>query len=486
MASLKQQLLSGVFFSAIAKYSGMIISLVVAGILSRMIPPSEFGVVAVATVIITFFAIFTDVGLSPAIIQDKELTDKDNSNIFSFTLWVGIILAFSFFLSSFFIASYYDNETLKKLCQLLSINLLFASLNIVPNALLYKAKEFKFIAIRSFTVQVIGGVISIIAALFGAGLYALIISPIFSSIFLFIISYNKYPQKISLTFGLESIRKIFSFSAYQFLFNVLNYFSRNIDKLMIGKFMDMSLLGYYEKSYRLMMLPIQNITHVISPVMHPIFSDFQHDLNKLKTSYEKVVRILAFISFPLSILLLFIAKELTLIIFGSQWMPSVPVFEILSLTCGTQIILSTSGSIFQASNDTKSLLVCGVFSSILTITGVSVGIFVFDNLETIAWSLLISFTLSFLQCYIWMYKVTFKAHMRSFWKELVSPTILSVIIAFALYIVNLGIEDLNIFVTLIVKLFVFLILVISYIQITNEFDFLYLIRNYYKRLVEKV
>jgi len=84
MTSLKEQLLSGVFFTAIAKYSGMIISLVVAGILSRMIPPSEFGVVAVAAVIITFFGIFTDVGISPAIIQDKELTDKDNSFDFRF------------------------------------------------------------------------------------------------------------------------------------------------------------------------------------------------------------------------------------------------------------------------------------------------------------------------------------------------------------------------------------------------------------------
>lgn len=279
MTSLKEQLLSGVFFTAIAKYSGMIISLVVAGILSRLIPPNEFGIVAIATVIITFFGIFTDVGISPAIIQDKELTEKDNSNIFSFTVWSGVILAFFFFLSSWFIAYYYeDDSNLRIICQLLSINLLFASSNIVPNALLYKAKEFKFIAIRSFFVQITGGIIAIVAAQMGAGLYALIINPIFSSILLFAISYRKYPQKISLTFGLVSIRKIFSFSSYQFLFNVINYFSRNLDKLMIGKFIGMDSLGYYEKSYRLMMLPIQNITHVVSPVMHPVFSDFQNDL----------------------------------------------------------------------------------------------------------------------------------------------------------------------------------------------------------------
>ena len=116
----------------------------------------------------------------------------------------------------------------------------------------------------------------------------------------------------------------------------------------------MNSLGYYEKSYRLMMLPLQNITHVISPVMHPVFSNFQDDPLKLALSYEKVIRILAFIGFPLSVLLWFCAKEITLILFGDQWLPSVPVFQILSLSVGIQIILSTSGSIYQAANDNNT------------------------------------------------------------------------------------------------------------------------------------
>ena len=88
-----------------------------------------------------------------------------------------------------------------------------------PNALLYKAKAFKFLAWRSLGVQVSGGIIAILAALGGAGLYTLIINPILSSILLFIISYQKYPQTLEMTWGIPSIRKIFKFSAYQFMFN---------------------------------------------------------------------------------------------------------------------------------------------------------------------------------------------------------------------------------------------------------------------------
>lgn len=118
-----------------------------------------------------------------------------------------------------------------------------------------------------------------------------------------------------------------------------------------------------------MMLPLQNIAYVISPVMHPIFSEMQHDLKQLGASYLKVVRLLAFIGLPLSAVLFFTAQELVLIIFGDQWEPSVPVFRILALSVGIQIVMSTSGSIFQAANATRMLFICGLFSATLNVAG---------------------------------------------------------------------------------------------------------------------
>ena len=330
--NIKSQLFSGVFYTALAKYSGVVISLVVAGILARLLSPDDFG--------IAFFNLLTDMGVSPAIVQHKSLTKDDLSDIFSFTIWTGIGISILFFASSWIIADYYQSDTLRILCQLLSVNLFFASATIVPGAMFYRNKEFKFIAIRSFVIQISAGAAAVTAALCGAGLYALIINPIVSSVLIFVISFQRYPQRLRFTLGLRVLRKIFSYSAYQFLFNVINYFSRNLDKLLIGKYMSMSDLGYYEKSYRLMMLPLQNITQVITPVMHPIFSDFQNDKGKLLSSYERIVRFLAFIGLPLSVLLFFTAEEVTLIIFGDQWMPSVPVFRILSLSVGIHIILA--------------------------------------------------------------------------------------------------------------------------------------------------
>ena len=468
--NIKSQLFSGVFYTALAKYSGVVISLVVAGILARLLSPDDFGIVAVATVIIAFFNLLTDMGVSPAIVQHKSLTKDDLSDIFSFTIWTGIGISILFFASSWIIADYYQSDTLRILCQLLSVNLFFASATIVPGAMFYRNKEFKFIAIRSFVIQISAGAAAVTAALCGAGLYALIINPIVSSVLIFVISFQRYPQRLRFTLGLRVLRKIFSYSAYQFLFNVINYFSRNLDKLLIGKYMSMSDLGYYEKSYRLMMLPLQNITQVITPVMHPIFSDFQNDKGKLLSSYERIVRFLAFIGLPLSVLLFFTAEEVTLIIFGDQWMPSVPVFRILSLSVGIQIILSSSGSIFQAAGDTKNLFMCGLFSSILNVTGILLGIFWFGTLEAVATCITLTFTVNFAQCYWMMYRMTLHRSLRHFAIQLISPLMVSILLIAVLYPLSLMTEGGNIFLTLIVKSIIFFCIFGCYIQLTGEYD----------------
>lgn len=468
--NIKRQLFSGVFYTALAKYSGVIISLVVAGVLARLLSPDDFGVVAIATVIIAFFNLFTDMGVSPAIVQHKSLNKEELSDIFSFTVWTGIGISVLFFAASWLIADYYESDILRILCQLLSVNLFFASATIVPGALFYRNKEFKFIAIRSFIIQISGGTAAVTAALCGAGLYALIITPILSSILIFVISYRRYPQRLRFTLGLTVLRKIFSYSAYQFLFNVINYFSRNLDKLLIGKYMSMSDLGYYEKSYRLMMLPLQNITQVITPVMHPIFSDFQNDKVKLATSYERIIRFLSFIGLPLSVLLFFTAKEVTLIIFGNQWLPSVPVFRILSLSVGIQIILSSSGSIFQAAGDTRSLFVCGLFSSTLNVAGILLGIFYFGTLTAVASCIVVTFTVNFIQCYWQMYRVTFRKSIRPFVRQLISPLAVSCLMTLALIPMQYAMEEMNIFVTIIAKGIISFIIFGGYIQFTHEYD----------------
>lgn len=427
--SVKKQMVTGVFYTSVSKYIGIVVNLGVSGVLARLFTPEQFGIVGIATVIIAFFSIFSELGIGPAVIQRKNLSRHDLDGIFSLTVWSGGGIALLFFAASGGIASFYDDsESLRSICRILSINLFFASANIVPKALLYKEKRFRFIAMRSLAVQIVGGAAAISAAYSGAGIYALTINPVFSSVLLFAVNYRQNPLRLRLRPGREALGKVFSFSAYQFSFQIINYFSRNLDKLLMGRYMSLSQLGYYEKSYRLMMLPLQHIAFVVSPVMHPIFAEMQHDPRQIATQYMKVIRLLAFIGLPLSAALCFTSRELILLIFGPQWEASVDVLRILSLSVGIQIVMSTSGSIFQAANATRMLFLCGLFSATLNVAAIVTGIFAFGTTEAVAWCICASFLINFVQCYHALFRLTLRVKWGPFWRSFLSPLLLTALV----------------------------------------------------------
>jgi len=204
--------------------------------------------------------------------------------------------------------------------------------------------------------------------------------------------------------------------------------------------------------------------------MHPVFSEFQNDFKQLATSYEKVVRFLAFIGFPLSVLLFFTAKELTLIIFGPNWLPSVASFEILAISVGIQVVLSTSGSIFQAANSTKYLFITGLLSAILTVSGMFIAIWVFKTLEAVAWSITITFIINFIQSFLIMYIVVFRRNILSFVKQFISPLIASAILIVANLLFTRLIQIDHLIPSLIAKCAISFIILFLYIQLSGEYD----------------
>lgn len=480
MSSVKKDLITGAAFTAIAKYSGLVVQLVITAILARLISPSDFGIVAIATVFIFFFNILSDIGIGPAIIQNKALNNADVNNIFSLTVYLGIISSTIFFIASWGIASIYAVPQLKSICQLLCIPILFYSLNIVPNALLLKEKKFKFIAIRTLISQIVSGAIAVICAFCGWKIYALLVNPILSSIIIFILSYKVKPQTFVVKIKKDSILKIFSFSIFQFLFNILNYFSRNLDKLLIGRFLGMTPLGYYDKSYRLMMLPLQNIIFVINPVFQPIFSEFQDNIPKLREYYLKILRLLSWLAFPISILIFFISKELILCFFGEQWKNAIPVFQILSLTICMQILISTTGAIYQSVNATKELFISGLWGAIFLILGFSIPIICYKTIEAVAIGYVLAQIANFIQCFCLLFK-KINYSFYDFLKNLVHPIIISGILAILMWIIFSNIEITNNIISLITKSLLFSVSLLSYLIYIKVIN-LKSIRNYiYKR-----
>lgn len=481
MPSLKKEMVNGVFWSAIEKYSGLVVSILVSMVLARLLSPKEYGVVAIATVIIHFLQMFCTMGIGPAIIQRNDLTQKDLNSIFTFSLSIGFGLALLFFIGSWGIASFYDNELLVPICQILSIQVFFAAANMVPNALMNKNKRFKDIARRTLTLQTISGILAITAAFYGAGAFALLIAPVLSAIGIFVWNRIYYKVYIDWTYNLEPIKRIFSFSFYQFLFEFFNYFSRNLDKLIIGKFMSVTDLGIYEKSYRLMQLPLQNLTGVINPVLQPVLNDLQRDKKELSIKYARIVKFVATISFPTGIILAFMGKEMIHFFYGGNWDAAIPVFSILALSLPLQMILSTSGAIYLVCNNTKMQFWLGMRNTATTIVGFLLSAFVFGTIESMAWAWTVTLIINFAMSYWLMYKYVLQQPIKSLLIELVKPAINSIIVAILLFIMNRFIIVDVLIISIIIKLGVGVVASLVFIHASGQYDIIEISKKLIKR-----
>jgi len=436
VSTIRKNIGSGIFYTAISKYSSVVISIIISAVLARLLTPAEFGVVAIVMVFISFFNLLSNFGLGPAIVQNKSLSQEDIESIFSFSIGLGFLLSIIFFAAAPLIASFYNDNTLIILSRLMSIAILFHSLQVVPNALNIKKLRFKQIGIISVLVHFTSGSVAILLAYLGFSYYALVINSILSGILLFVAYYLMAPVKIIFRIRLGAIRKIAKFSVFQFLFSFINYFSRNADNLLIGKFFSASALGYYDKSYRLMMMPVQNLTHVITPVLHPVLSNYQDDKKIIYNAYLKVVKLLATIGFPLSIFLFFSASEIINIMFGSQWDQSIPIFKLLALTVGIQMVLSSTGSIFQATNRTDLMFYAGFIGAVLMLSGISLGVFVGKSLVAIGYCLIVAFILNLLTGFFLLINTALNTSFIKFLGIFIFPLLITFGVGLTLFFVS--------------------------------------------------
>ena len=481
MSDIKQEMVHGVFWSAVEKYSSTIVSIIISVILARLLTPDEYGIVAIAYVIIAFLKIFCTMGIGPAIIQRNDLKKDDINNIFAFSLILGLVLALILFFTSGLIAGYYENEALVNVCHILSIVLFFSAANMVPNALMAKYKRFKEIAQRTLLLQLISSIIAVIAAYKGAGVYALLVPPVFTAIGIFIFNWRFYPIGLPKVPSYEPLKRIFSYSFYQLAFEIINYFSRNLDKLIIGKKLSSSDLGYYDKSYTLMQLPLNNVTAVINPVLQPILSVLQDDMEEMAEKYNKIIRIVSTISFPIGIILFFSAADVILVMFGDQWVNSIPVFKILALSIPTQIILSTSGAIWQSCNATKYLFWVGFVNSCIVIAGFIISVNIWGTIESVGCAWTLASYVTFTNTYFIMYKRILHSPIQLMLKQLINPFVNAIILVVVYVLYGLIQLDIPRLLNLIIELSIGLIITLAFLHITGRFNIIAFAKNKLKK-----
>lgn len=410
-----------IFSSMYAKYIAYAVQFSSLMILTRLFTPEQFGVIAAIQVFYIFFQILTEAGLSTAIINLKKLNTSERDGIFGLSIFIGFAAGSAFYILSPLIIIFYDINELDKVIPYTTLAIIFSAWLVLPQALLQRQQLFSTISISiciaEFTsllyIYLSINKIDPITAL--ASRLPIVVLINFFMLYYFSKNTEFKRPKIGLKF--QSVRKLLNTSNYQLGFNLLNFLSRNLDNILVGKFFGPSMLGIYDRSYMLMRYPLQLLSFAMSPAIQPALRDHINEPNKVYDFHQDLVFKLSIIGTLCGLIFYFYAEIIISIAFGKQWINAANVIQILALSIPAQVVLSTSGSFFQAFNRTDLLFKCGLFSSTVNVTAISIGIWL-GTLEYLCWSILISFHINFIQAYVLLHKHIFLKSSIVFFKSM--------------------------------------------------------------------
>ncbi|NPE50631.1 MOP flippase family protein [Dickeya dadantii] len=345
-------------------------------VLARLIPPGEYGLMAMAIVVTNFAALVRDLGTSAAIIQRQDLEEKTINAIFWLNVAMGMAIAVIIIISSPVISYLFHESRLIFVLCLLSISFPLASTSSAHLALLEKRSRFREIAFIEISSSATAVTIAIILAYMNWGVYSLVMQAIIMALMSTIQLWLKsnWRPKTNKLFDWQEIKSLLGFSGNLTLFNFINYFSRNADSMIIGHYLSSAVLGAYSLAYRIMLFPVQNMTFVASRALFPIFSEYQEDNNRLKESYYKTLQLILLIALPLMAGLAVLSVPFVELVFGEKWHLTASILTWLAPTGIIQAVLSTSGTVFMAKGRTDVLMKLGILGMILQVSAFVVGV----------------------------------------------------------------------------------------------------------------
>jgi teichuronic acid exporter len=330
MSSLKQKTISGLLWSFIDNFSKLGLTFVIGIILARLLDPREFGLIGMITIFIALSQSLVDSGFTQALIRKKDCTQADYSTVFYFNLFIGIILYTVLFFSADAISRFFDEPQLLLIVQVVGLSIIVNAFTIVQRARLTKAINFKLQTKISIIASLSSGVIGIMMAYSGYGVWSLVFKTLLgftiTSFLLWI--WNKW--KPSFEFSRNSFKEMFSFGYKLLISGLIDTAYQNIYLLVIGKYFSAAELGFYTRADQFSNLPSKNITSVIQRVSYPVLAEIQHDIPRLKTAYQKIIKSTMLITFVSMIILAAVAKPLVLTLVGEKWLPSVIYLQLLS------------------------------------------------------------------------------------------------------------------------------------------------------------
>lgn len=382
-SNLREQTAKGVAWVFLAQFGRQGFQFITSIILARILLPSDLGLIGMIVVFTGFAVVIGDLGFSAALIQREKIEPRHLTAVYWLNIASGIVLTVIFYVVAPLIADFYAEPRLNLITKLASISFLVTSFTMTQKALLSRRMNFRLISIIEIVSVFIAGIIAIVMAFFGFGVWSLVWQTVLVSLFSSLLLWWAVAWRPTLSFDKTAVQELFGYSGNLMGFNVFNYWSRNADNLLIGRFLGAAALGIYSTAYSFMLLPLSQVTRMISRVMFPTLSRVQKDKVRVKRIYLQAVSAIALFTFPLMIGLLVVAKDFVLAIYGEKWIDLIRPLQILSLVGMYQSVGATVGWIYQSQGRTDLMFRWGLFAGLAGIGSFVIGIY-FGTVEAVA------------------------------------------------------------------------------------------------------
>lgn len=394
MSKTRDKTIKGIFWSFMDNGINQIAQFIVGIILARMLSPKEFGLIGMITVFVLISEAFINSGFSQALIRKRNCDQTDFSTAFFFNLFASSALYTLLFLTAPQIANFYKQPELIQLVRILGIILFINAFGIVQQAILIKAVDFKTQAKISFISSIISGLVAIIAAFYGLGVWSLVLKMLLRSFVNTVVLWlgNRwYPKSM---FSKNSFKELFSFGNKLLLSGLLKSSLDNIYYIVIGKFFSVNELGFFSRADQFTKLPSHTLTKTLQRVAFPVLSEMQDDDIRLKTAYKKFIKITVYINSSVMLILAAVAEPLIVSLLGVKWIQTVPYLQLLCLSQLVYPAISLNMNTLIVKGRTDLFLKLEILSKLLIIPVVIIGIF--TNIYVMIIGIIIQSVLQFL------------------------------------------------------------------------------------------
>lgn len=350
---VKKKTINSVFWQSVSSATARLVYLVTTLILAKLLTPKDYGLIAIAWLVINTLALFRDAGVGKALIQRQTLVKEAADTAFVLIPTVCLFLyGLSYFIAPYLGAAFGDGQA-ESVIKVMSVTVIILSVGTVPSLMLEKELMFKRKIIPEISASFGYALVSISLALFGFGVWSLVFGEITRALFLASLIWFVSSWRPKFTFSRSLAKEMMGYGIYIIAFSIGTFIFYSIDNAVIGKVLGATLLGYYAFAFSLTNLPATKITDVLSRVIFPAYSKLQGDDQALRDSLLKTLEYVSMVIVPIGFAIFAVGPIFLKAMYGSKWLNAIPLLQVLWFYGLLRSILEITKSVFLATGNPK-------------------------------------------------------------------------------------------------------------------------------------